>query len=109
MSEQTKEFNLKRPKNREQALQYIEKLCEFYDIQLEEDALLDVIHTMDQKHQEQLQVMWLQVAGAAMDATGKEFLTIDRTALLDRKPFDVRASEHGTKTKFRLVKEKASE
>lgn len=106
MTDQTKpKFNCRAPRTREDALKYIEKLCAFYDIQLQEDALLDVIHAQEQKHQEQLRSMWLQVVGAVLETTGKEFLTIDTKELLDRQPYQVVASDYAGKTRFRLVKE----
>lgn len=104
MSDQDKKFLARKPRNRDEALKYIEKLCDFYDIELEEDTLLHVINAQAEKHEEQLNAMWLQVVGATLEATGKEFLTIDQAELLGRQPFDVRASEHGGKTRFRLVK-----
>lgn len=104
MSDTDKKFTARKPRNRDEALAYIEKLCQFYDIELEEDALLQVTHAMSEKHDEQMRTMWLQVVGATLEASGKEFLTIDTAELLGRQPFEVKASEHGGKTRFRLVK-----
>lgn len=103
MTDETK-FKARTPRTREEALAYIEKLCTFYDIQLEEDALLDAIHTMEQKHNEQLQAMWLQVVGTTLDVTGKEFLTVDTAQLLDQRPYVVKTEPMGNKTRFRLVR-----
>lgn len=104
MSDQDKTFTARKPRNRDEALAYIEKLCKFYDIELEEDTLLQVINAQAEKHEQQLNTMWLQVVGATLEATGKEFLTIDRAELLGRQPYNVKASEHGAKTRFRLAK-----
>lgn len=98
-------FKARTPKTRDEALLYIEKLCQYYDIQLEEDALLEVINAMEQKHDEQLRAYWLQAIGSAMHITGKEFITVDAKDLQDRRPFDVRVTTHGQKTMYRLVKD----
>lgn len=98
-------FKVRTPKNRDEAIQLVERLCVEFDIQQEEDFLTDVISTLEAEHQEALKVMWLQVVGAALEASGKEFISIDTDHLMTKQPYNVTSSTNGNKTRYRLVKD----
>jgi len=96
-------FKRPTPKTRDEALQYIEALMSHFDIEHDEDFLLNVIDAQAAKFEEQTAEFTKQVAGMFLDACNMTSIAIKVQDLLDRKPFDIDVEETTKgKTKFTL-------
>lgn len=99
----TDKFKGRLPQTREDAISHIDKVAKHFDINLEEDFLLQAFSEMQATSNERNDALLHQITGCIMDSAKLTNISINHIDLLDREPYVVNAEIDGDLTHFELV------